>query len=285
MCRLFCYARKLNILNIRPIKFSRINMPYTGGTPAAQACIKQLTELGALVDVYSKQWLDAHPNFPYCSADDLAEYQATSSNACEGHLLIISTSLDEPKVAELLMSAYPAFKTLSSEDAPYHKPDFVFMNLATQQILCVGLQRKNYFFGYAIGAEEVEIDDGNVQDITSTDQIEDAGTPTLQFMRQFVQYDYAGIVTNLIDSLYEFGVSARTWDHLPLNPELIEEILEQGPDEAGLFDIDGEMMTLEEVRSVIAKFESADSWGNENLSCIQDLFPELTWGDLNTQDY
>jgi len=260
-------------------------MPYSGGTPAAQACIKQLTELGALVDVYSKQWLDAHPNFPYFSADDLAEYQATSSNACEGHLLIISTSLDESVVAEQLMTAYPEFESVLGKTAPFHKPDLIFINLATEQILCVGLQRKNYFFGYAVGAEEVEIDDGNVQDVTSTDQIEDAGTPTLQFMRQFVKYDYAGIVTTLIDSLYEFGVSARAWDHLPLNPEIIEEILEQGPDEDGLFDIDGEMMTLEEARSVIAEFESADSWGKENLSCIQDLFPELTWADLNTQDY
>ena len=260
-------------------------MPYTGGTPAAQACIKQLTELGALVDIYSKQWLDAHPSCPYCNADDLAEFQATSSNACEGHLLVISTSLDEPKVAELLIGAYPEFESVLGKTAPFHKPDLIFINLATEQILCAGLGRKNQLFGYAVGASDVWVNDANVQAVTSSEHIEAASTPTLQFMRQFVQYDYAGVVTTLIDSLYEFGVSARAWDHLPLNPELIEEILEQGPDEDGLFDIDGEMMTLEEVRSVISEFESADSWGNENLSCIQDLFPELTWGDLSTGDY
>lgn len=260
-------------------------MPYTGGTPAAQACIKQLTELGALVDVYSKQWLDAHPNFPYCSADNLAEYQASSSNACEGHLLIISTSLDEPKVAELLIGAYPEFESVLGKTAPFHKPDLIFINLATEQILCAGLGRKNQLFGYAVGTSDVWINDANVQSVTSSDHIEAASTPTLQFMRQFVQYDYAGVVTRLIDSLYEFGISARAWDHLPLNPEIIEEILEQGPDEDGQFDIDGEMMSLEEARGVIAEFEQADDWGNENLSCIQDLFPDLTWGDLNTQDY
>ena len=139
--------------------------------------------------------------------------------------------------------------------------------------------------GRYVGAEEVEIDDDNVQDATSTDQIEAANTPTLLFMREFVQYDYAGIVTRLIDSLYEFGVSARAWDHLPLNPEIIEEILEQGPDEDGLFDIDGEMMSLEEARDVIAEFAQADDWGNENLTCIQDLFSDLTWADLSTGDY
>lgn len=260
-------------------------MPYTGGTHSAQTCIKQLTELGALVDVYSKQWLDAHPNFPYCNANDLAEYQATSSNACEGHLLVISTSLDESVVAELLMAAYPEFESVLGKTAPFHKPDLIFINLATEQILCAGLGRKNQLFGYAVGTSDVWVNDANVQSVTSADQIEAAKNPALLFMREFVQYDYAGIVTRLIDSLYEFGVSARAWDHLPLNPELIEEILEQGPDEDGQFDIDGEMMSHEEARDVIAEFESADSWGNENLSCIQDLFPELTWGDLNTQDY
>lgn len=260
-------------------------MPYTGGTPAAQNCIKQLTELGALVDIYSKQWLDAHPNFLYCSSDDLADYQATSSNACKGHLLIISTSLDESVVGEKLMAAYSEFESILGKSAPHHKPDFIFINLATQQILCVGLRRKNQLFGYAIGEKAVEIDDGNVQDVTSTDQIDAASTPTLQFMRKFVKYDYAGIINRLIDSLYEFGVSARAWDHLPLNPELIEEILEQGPDEEGLFDIDGEMMSLEEARDVIAEFAQADDWGNENLSCIQDLFPDLIWSDVSTGDY
>jgi len=260
-------------------------MAYVGGTKEAQMCIRKLTELGALVDVYSKQWLVGHPNFPYCSADDLAEYQATSSNSCEGHLLIISTSLAETQVAEQLINTYPNFNSVLGHGSHYNKPDFIFINLATQQILCIGLGRRNDLFGYAVGAEEVEIDDDNVKDVTSADQIEAAKTPALLFMREFVQYDYAGIVTRLIDSLYEFGVSARAWDHLPLNPELIEEILEQGPDEDGQFDIDGEMMSLEEARDVIAEFESADSWGNENLSCIQDLFPELTWGDLNTQDY
>jgi hypothetical protein len=237
------------------------------------------------VDIYSKQWLDAHPNFPYCTTDDLAEHQITSSNACEGHLLVISTSLDESVVGEQLLSAYPAFETIFGQKAAHHKPDVIFINLATQQILCVGLGRKNQLFGYAVSAEEVTIHDGNVQDVISTDRIEEASTPTLVFMREFVRYDYAGIVTRLIDSLYEFGVSARAWDHLPLNPEVIEEILELGPNEEGLYDIDDDLMSEEQVREVLEEFEQADSWGKENLSVIQDFFPELTWADLNTQDY
>ena len=50
-------------------------------------------------------------------------------------------------------------------------------------------------------------------------------------------------------------------------------------------DIDDGLMSEEEVREVLYEFEQADSWGKENLSVIQDFFPELTWADLNTQDY
>ena len=51
-------------------------MAYTGGTAVARECIARLTELGALVDVYSKQWLSKHPNFPHFSEEDFAETKA-----------------------------------------------------------------------------------------------------------------------------------------------------------------------------------------------------------------
>jgi len=62
-----------------------------------------------------------------------------------------------------------------------------------------------------------------------------------------VKYDHGNVVLNLIESHYEFGVSARAWDHLPLYPELIEEILARGPNEDGMYDNDDELMSEEEV--------------------------------------
>ncbi len=260
-------------------------MAYTGGTAAARECIAKLTELGALVDVYSKQWLSANPDFSYFTEDELAEYQSKSNSACEGHLLVISTSLDLPVVSNLLPAAHPGFDAYFGERAPHHKPDLVFINLATRQILCVGLGRKNYFFGFAIGTDHVSVNDGNVFDVVRPWRKDAEVTPSVLFMREFLQYDYAGIVPSLIESLYEFGICARTWDHLPLTPDQIEEILDQGPDGDGLFDIDDEMMSLDDARSIIAEFEEVDEDGRKNLSTIQEFFLELTWGDLNTQDY
>ena len=106
-----------------------------------------------------------------------------------------------------------------------------------------------------------------------------------KFLNDFLKYDYAQVVSSLVESLYEFGICARNWDHLPLNSELIEEILDRGPNENGLFDIDDELMPLEDVKKILKEFVEVEDWAIENLSTLQDYFPDLTWADLNTQDY
>lgn len=260
-------------------------MIYTGGTAAARQCITELTALGALVDVYSKKWLSTHPDFSHFSLEDLAEYQLKSNGACEGHLLVISTSLELTAVSTLLPATHPGFTAFFLEEVRNHRPDLIFINLATKQILCVGLGRKNQLFGFAIGSDDVSIRGGNVNDVIRPWLQHVKVDPTVLFMREFLQYDYAGIVSSLIESLFEFGLCARAWDHLPLTPDQIEEILDQGPHEDGLYDIDDTMMSHDDARNVIAEFEKVDEWGKENLSTLQELFAELTWGDLNTQDY
>jgi hypothetical protein len=260
-------------------------MTYAGGTIAAQECIAKLTELGALVNIYSKNWISSHKDFPFFSSEDLSEYQYRSQGACEGHLLVISTSLDVQTISSLLNAAHPGFSELFGEKAPHHKPDLIFINLATEQILCVGLGRKNYFFGNAIGTDFVTINDGNLKSAIRPWSVPDSQDLTLVFMREFIKFDYANVVMNLVDSLYEFGNCARNRDYLPLMPDHIEEIIDRGPDEENLYDIDGTLMTLEEAREIIAEFEQLDEWGNDYLENLKELFPDLTWGDLNTQDY
>ena len=260
-------------------------MAYSGGTPAARECIAKLSDLGALVDVYSNHWLESNPDFSYFTADELAEFQAKSQGACAGHMLIISTSLDDKAVSTLLPAAHAAFMDIVGPDVRKHKPDLIFINLATHQILYVGLGRKNQFFGLAIDDDGVHIRDGNIEDVVRARPREGSTDPTLVFMREFCEYDYAGVVGSLIEALYEFGVYARAWDYLPLTPDQIDEILDAGPNSDGLYDIDDELMTLEEAREVIAEFEEADEMGKENLFILQQFFTELTWGDLNTQDY
>ena len=72
---------------------------------------------------------------------------------------------------------------------------------------------------------------------------------------------------------------------IPLTPDQIEEIIQQGPDGEGMYDINDQLMSLDEARAFIAELEEVNDWGKENLSTLQIYFPALTWSDLNTQDY
>ena len=260
-------------------------MAYQGGTVAARECISKLKQLGALVDVYSHEWLATQPQHVYFGADDLDAYQQKSNNLCVGHLLIVSTSLDQQAVGDLLTTAHPGFKAIFGENSAHHKPDFVFINLATQQVLCVGLGRKNQIFGYAVGTEEVQIRSGNVYDSIQPWRHKDSEDPTLVFMREFLAYDFAGIIEIILEALYEFGECAYKWDRLPLTPDQIEEVIDAGADSDGMYEIDDELMTLDEARAIISEFEEADESGRDNLEKFQLFFPELSWSDLNTQDY
>ena len=253
-------------------------MAYQGGTVAAGECISKLKQLGALVDVYSYEWLATQPQDVYFGTGDLEEYQQKSDNLCVGHLLIISTSLDLQAVGDLLTAAHPGFKAIFGEESVYHKPDFIFINLATQQILCVGLGRKNQIFGYALGTEEIHIRSGNVYDSIQPWRHKDSEDPTLVFMREFLAYDRAGIVEVILEALYLFGECAYNWDHLPLTPDQIEEVIDAGPNSDGLYDVDDELMTLDEARAVIKEFEKTDEFGRDNLDRLQLFFPELSWG-------
>ena len=244
-------------------------MAYVSESPAVQKCVAELSALGALVDVYSAEWINEHSGFPEFSLEELKEYQARSHNMCEGHLLVISTSLDHEAMSTLLPAAYPLLTDVVNPKIGNHKPDLIFLNLATQQILWVGLGRKNQLFGFAVGAEDVRLRDGNIDDIIRPSQDQESADPTFLYMREFLKYDYSGIVGDLIESLYEFGIWARAFDHLPLNPDLIEDILEEGPNSDGLYEINGELMTIQEAQSVLADFEEADNLGREHLQTLQ----------------
>lgn len=260
-------------------------MIYKGGTDAANTSLRELKNLGVLVDVYTKDWLDSNPDFSYLSHDDLDDYQSKSKGACEGHMLIISTSLSSNLISALLIHAHPIFAKILDENIRLHKPDLIFINLASRQILCVGLGRKNYFFGYALEDEKVNLTDGVVEEILRNGYKNSDQSPTHKFLNEFLKYDYAQVVIALIESLYEFGICARNWDHLPLNSEEVQQLLDRGPDENDQYDIDDEMMSFEEVKQILKEFAEAENWGRENLATLQEYFPELTWGDLNTQDY
>jgi hypothetical protein len=262
-------------------------MTYKGGTPTAQSCIEQLKKLEALVDVYSNEWLAANPDYCDFYHEDLVEYQRKSKGACAGHLLIISTSTHSDQVVEFLTTAYAPFADKFKKNG-HHKPDLVFINLATQQVLCAGLGRKNYFFGFAVGDDQVQLGDSDIALLVRGWNLKELPAHKMankRFMQEFCKYDYARVISSLLEALYEFGCNARGWDYLPQNPELIQNIIDAGPNADGMYLVDDDLMSLDEINGVMEDFAHHEDMCSEHLHTFQTYFPELTWSDLTTQDY
>lgn len=259
-------------------------------TKEAAKYIQQCKDDGIVADVYSADWLKNHPDFPLFSEYELEEYQELSLGQCCSHLHVIYADQYRPELADALSTLYAPFKLVF--EGGYHKPDLIFVNLLTEQIFCIGLHRKNSLFFYELGKENAEypvawvlkalcnIDSGNVDETCSE------FVKMKRSIEKFTQYDYGRVLEYLVEALDCFGRAACDWDHLPLNPDLIHEILSSPPSEPdGMYEVDGEYMDRSELEETLEKFEMYDELGKEHLDTIQRFFPFVEWGDLNTQDY
>lgn len=266
-------------------------MAYTGGTQAVQDFIKKYTEQGLLVDVYSREWLTAHDTFPYVTVDDIDDYQEQSLGACEGHLLILFTDNENQELEADLRAIHKPFEIVFGENIRQHKPDLLFINLATKQILCMGLGRKNRFFCYQLKEDISSLSETallnsllgwhkNSMLNPTQDDLE-----TQSFITNFTKFDYANIVANLTEALEDFGEQASVWDHLPLNEDEIDNILDSGPQANGLYLVEDEEMTEEEVKNLQVEFANSNARTREHLDTFEVFFGEIPWENLSTGDY
>ena len=266
-------------------------MAYTGGTQAVQDFIKKYTEQGLLVDVYSREWLTAHDTFPYVTVDDLDDYQEQSSGACEGHLLILFTDNENQELEADLRAIHKPFEMVFGENIRRHKPDLLFINLATRQILCMGLGRKNRFFCYQLKDDISPLEETALLNSllgwykTSMTNPTPDERETQSFITNFIKYDYASLVEKLTEALEDFGEQASRSDHLPLNEDEIDNILDSGPEANGLYLVDDEEMTEEEVKNIQVEFANSNARTREHLDTFEEFFGEIYWEDLSTGDY
>lgn len=155
----------------------------------------------------------------------------------------------------------------------------------------MGLGRKNQFFCYQLQDDIPELREtvllnallGWYKSSMTNPSSDDLATQS--FISNFVGYDYANIVANLTEALEDFGESASVRDHLPLNDDEIESILNNGPDANGLYLVDDEEMTEEEVKKIQAKFADSNARTREHLETFEEFFGEIYWEDLSTGDY
>jgi hypothetical protein len=229
-----------------------------------------LKKEGLLVDVYSQEWFDTRQengDFPRCLLSNLEdEYSPEYFN----HLLIIYLDQYKDGYYDRLVSAIPCLGAIINDS--HHKPDFLFINLKVNKILCIGLGRKNRIF--VIDGETNN--SVNAFGITSGDE---------EFMDEFTKYDHLEVVNDFVNALDSLGEAFFAFDSLPSNPDEIYGALQSEPDEEGYYhlDWDDESYTREDLEGFLAEQDQQLEIMRECENIIHIFFPDAE--ELNTGDY
>lgn len=264
-------------------------MPYIGGTPEVQNFIKKYKASGYLIDPYSDEWISQVANraenneINYESdPDTYASFDEEYGMDYRNHLLIIYVDIYNKELIEDLKKIYQPLKYIFEElgsSFGAHKPDFLFINLATKQILCAGLGTKNRLIQfdaarYAAGKHVPQIDvlqDGTGSNFDS------------KYVAKFTALDHDEIISKLIYSLKILGDYLLENDHLNFYPEIVSA----EPNDEGLyvFEDDREPIDQAGLDALIDASEICGTYMSESIEAIQVFFPKAEVADLNPEDY
>jgi hypothetical protein len=274
-------------------------MKITGGTKTAIALLEKLQQEGDLVDVYSKSFFDRQP-----SANDSASVEYTKEdfeyllgqfeNNIEndlkpiGHLLFVHIDAYKVDLRKDLINVYKPLGKLM--DVGKHDPDFLIINLFTQQVLCVGLGRKNRLFVIDAATDETVNAFGLLSGLH-------AGGLTVDkdfgYMDLFTQHDVYECTSDLIHAVHKLGVALFRYDSIEANEEYIEHTLDSGPNESGIYKLknweneilDEEEYSRDQIVELLKESKGYQAEIDDALRVINLFFPQCERGELNTGDY
>jgi len=274
-------------------------MKITGGTKAVMSLLDKLQQDGDLVDVYSKSFFNRQPSIK----DDpnvfirkelyevlLNEYENNldSDQKPLGHLLFVHIDDYKKEVQKELIGIYKPLVNLI--DAGKHNPDFLIINLFTQQILCVGLGRKNRLFVIDAATEE------NVNAFGLLSGVHAGGLSAGEdhgYMDRFTQHDVYECASDLIHAVHKLGEAMFRYDSMEANEEYLEYTLDSGPNERGNYQLknwedevlDDEEYSREQIVELLKESKSYQAEIDNALKVINVFFPHCNRGELNTGDY
>jgi hypothetical protein len=248
-------------------------MNLSGGTQQARDWINARQAEGRLVDVYSQEWFNKQdPDGPF-PPSLLGKMETELGSDFLHHLLVVWLDGCRQDARNELVAIYPPLSKLIGTNG--HEPDFLFINLRTQQILCVGLGRKNRMFG---------IDAATYDSIAMFGLLRNGD---VNYMPQFTELDHAKIIWHIVSSLFQVGCALDDFMKLPGNPDTVLAAMAMKPAADGLRYIEGEDdgYTLKELKQFAAEHKDSDDQCKEAMEIINLFFSNCDDGDFNTGDY
>jgi hypothetical protein len=274
-------------------------MRISKGLAKAEKILSEMATHGCLVDVYSKGFFERQPSAkedsqaPFLSNGfenilKRNENNRESNQKPVGHLLFVFLDEQKSELIQAFSDVYSPLKNLLANGK--HKPDFLILNLYTQQMLCVGLGRKNQIF---------IVDAGTGEDVDAFGLL--TGTPSDIFgvshnnpyMVNFIEHDVCKATKKLIIALDELGASIIEYKRMSGSPESIENSLSEGPNSEGVYvikDCDGDVVdegpyTKEDLNQMLKELKKYVKKMDESMKTINAFFPQCDRWDLDTDDY
>ena len=263
-------------------------MKFIGGTAATRKIFEDLANDGLLCMPYTDQWMKEN-------AEKLDEDYESFLKSSEGYsndqgLVFIDASQLHGKRLRELIEVFPAFGGVFKEESTMTNPDFIVINLKTQKMILFGLGHRDQIFilihidGTFEYVSTSTYDDYINQDFETDDETEIAIDPTYRYLQELC-CDLFDIVDNTYNSLEAFGIANFEYMSLPANRDEIEFLLQDDPNSDGIYELDGDEMSEDDLREILDDYERLGDKCAQNLADLQVLFPKVEHSELATGAY
>jgi len=256
-------------------------MNFVGGTSAVRTFFEELAKDSLLVSPYTDKWIKVNSknNKPIPNVDN-------------GEIIFINASRIYGDRLTKLLKIFPKFSSGFSTEYTSTNTDFIAINLRTQQIILMGLGRKDQIhvhiyrqgkFDHLDYDEVEEFVNDDFETISESDKT--AKSLNIQYLQNFCELDRFRLVPDLLESLYYFGLSSFEFASFPHSIMDIDAARENGPNEDGMFEMDGEEFSEDDLDEFEHDNEEAANDCTSHIRKIQLLFPKVDEGDLITGAY
>ena len=176
--------------------------------------------------------------------------------------------IDEYKT-NIIQKLIKEYEPLSKVRDAGHFFDFLVINAELRLICGLGLGRKNRFFSFIS-------QDGS--DFKDNDEEKE------ELLNSSMPWEF---LTEIKFTLKQISLEMFEKDHLPSNPDMLQDALDNGPNDNGYYMIeyDDEEYTKDDINSYIhehqTRLENIEYFG----MLLKEMFPSLEISELNTGDY
>ena len=176
--------------------------------------------------------------------------------------------IDEYKT-NIIQKLIKEYEPLSKVRDAGHFFDFLVINAELRLICGLGLGRKNRFFSFIS-------QDGS--DFKDNDEEKE------ELLNSSMPWEF---LTEIKFTLNQISLEMFEKDHLPSNPDMLQDALDNGPNDNGYYMIeyDDEEYTKDDINSYIhehqTRLENIEYFG----MLLKEMFPSLEISELNTGDY